>query len=169
MKRRWLILFGMLFPLGCATPDNAKAPSIDLANLQLGSTGLLSQELKLDIKFGNPNDFALPISGLSFTLEVNGRAFAEGLGNQSVTVPRLSYATTQVTGTTNTLSLIRHLMTLGNSDRIDYRLAGTAYVGRLGQNNAVPFERKGSLSILPAPLNLSMGPAGIRTFAPSAQ
>lgn len=169
MRRLWLILFVLVAPLGCATPDNVQPPSIDLANLSLGSTGLLSQELKLDIKIGNPNDFAIPLTGLAFKLEVNGRPFADGLSNNSVTVPRLGYATMQVTGNTNTLSLIRQLMTLGNSDRIDYRLFGTAYGGRLGQSDAMPFDRKGSLSLLPATAGGPGrgGPSGIRMFAPS--
>lgn len=169
MKRVWLLLFVLMALPGCATPDNVQPPSIDLANLRLGSAGLLSQELELDIRIGNPNDFSIPLSGLAFTLEVNGLPFAEGLSNNSVTVPRLGYANTQVTGNTNTLSLLRQLMTLGNSDRIDYRLFGTAYVGRLGQNDGMPFERKGSLSLLPTPQGHSPGPAGIRMFAPSAR
>lgn len=167
MRKVWLIVLMAFIPLGCTTLEDVKPPSIDLANLQMGSAGLLSQELKLRIKIGNPNDFAIPLSGLSFKLEVNGLPFAEGLSNESVTVPRLSYADTRVTGNTNTLTLLRQLMTLGNNDKIDYRLHGTAYVGRLGQNDAIPFERKGTLSLLPAPLGHGAGPGGFRSFAPS--
>jgi LEA14-like dessication related protein len=156
-------------PLGCATPDKVLPPSIDIANLRLESAGLLSQEFMLDIRIGNPNDFAIPLTGLAFKLEVNGRPFAEGLSNNSVTVPRLGYANTQVTGLTNTLSLLRQLMTVGTRDRIDYRLFGTAHMGRLGQNDAVPFDRKGSLSLLPAPPAQSQGRSGVRMFAPSPQ
>jgi len=159
----------LLAPLGCATPDNVLPPSINLTNLQLGSTGLLSQELKLDIKIGNPNDFDIPLTGLSFNLEVNGQPFADGLSNESVTVPRLSYATTRVTGNASTIGLIMQLMTIGRRDKIDYRLFGTTHVGRLGIKDIVPFERKGSLSLLPASLGHSQGPAGIRTFAPIPQ
>lgn len=169
MKRVWLVLFVLMAPQGCATPDNVKPPSITLTNLQLGSTGLLSQELKLFIKIGNPNDFAIPFTGLSFNLEVNGRPFAEGLSNDSVTVPRLGYAAMLVTGNASTLTLIMQLMTVGQRDRIDYRLFGTAHVGQLGLTDTVPFERKGSLSLLPTPLGHSQGPAGIRVFAPLPQ
>lgn len=169
MKKLCLILFMLMAPVGCATPDNVQPPSIDIANLGLGSTGLFSQEFRLDLRIGNPNDFAIPVNGLAFKLEVNGRPFAEGLSNDAITVPRLGYANMQVTGTTNTLSLMRQLMMLGNSDKIDYRLFGTAHVGRLGQNDALPFERKGSLSLLPAPGGQTQGPSGIRMFAPSPQ
>lgn len=163
--KKLLAVLALLVPLGCVTPQDAKPPTIDLENLSLVSTGLLSQELRLHIKIGNPNDFAIPLTGLAFQLEVNGQPFADGLSNQSVTVPRLSYATVPVMGNTNTLSLIRQLMTLGDRDRIDYRLFGTAYVRKLGQNDAVPFQRKGSLSLLPVARGGGTQP-GIRTFAP---
>jgi LEA14-like dessication related protein len=156
-----------LAPLGCATPENVQPPSVNLTNLQLGSPGLLSQALKISVRIGNPNDFDIPLTGLSFNLEVNGQPFAEGLSNESITVPRLGYANLKVDGTASTIGLIMQFMTLGQRDKIDYRLFGRAHVGHLGFKDAVPFERKGSMSILPAPLGHSQGPAGIRMFAPT--
>jgi len=167
MRRLWLILFVLLASPSCATPDNVQPPSIDIAGFRLESAVLLSQEFALDIKLGNPNDLAIPLTGLAFKLGVNGRPFAEGLSNHSVTVPRIAYANTQVTGTTNTLSLLRQIVTVGIKDKIDYRLFGTARVGRLGQNYSVPYDKKSSLSLLPAALGNSQASAGIRMFAPS--
>ena len=167
MKRLLLILCILTGPPGCATPESFQPPSIDIANLKLASTGLFSQELLMDLRIGNPNDFAIPLNGLSFKLDVNGLPFAEGLSNYSVTVPRLSYATVQVNGTTNTLSLMRQLMSLGSSEKIDYRLHGTAHIGHLGQKDTVPFERNGSLSLVPASSGQGRRPSDIRMFAPS--
>lgn len=164
--KKLLAVLALLVPLGCATSEDARPPTIDLENLSLVSTGLLSQKLQLDIKIGNPNDFDIPLTGLAFQLEVNGQPFADGLSNQSVTVPRLSYATVPVVGNTSTLSLLRQLMTLGDSDQIKYRLFGTAYISKLGQNDAVPFQRKGSLSLLPLTQGGGGSRPGIRTFAP---
>jgi LEA14-like dessication related protein len=172
MKRFIAIAFVILFA-GCATVDDAKPPSIQLLNLRLGAGGLLNQELLIEIRIGNPNDFDLPLTGLTFQLDVNGQPFADGLSNTTVTVPRLGYATVPVTGQTNILSVFRQLMFLGKTDRITYRLHGTAYVGRLGINQSVPYERKGELSLLPdsapgAPGNRSPrgGQDGARTLAP---
>ena len=167
MRRLWLILFVLLASPSCATPDNVQPPSFDIASFGLESAVLLSQEFGLDIKLGYSNDLAIPLTGLAFELEVNGRPFAEGLNNHFVTVPRLAYANTQGTGTTNTSSLRRQFMTVGIKDKIDYRRLGTARAGRLGQNDSVPFDRKGSLSLLPAALGNSQASASIRMFAPS--
>lgn len=156
---------------GCATVDDAKPPSIQLSNLRLGAGGLLNQELLIEIRIGNPNDFDLPLTGLTFQLDVNGQPFADGLSNAAVTVPRLGYATVPVTGQTNILSIFRQLMFLSQTDRITYRLHGNAYVGRLGVNRSVPYERKGELSLLPdsepgAPDRGRGGEDGVRTLTP---
>ena len=86
-------------------------------------------------------------------------------------MPRLGYATVPVTGNTNIVSVFRQLMFLGKSDRVTYRLHGNAYVGRLGINQTLPYERKGELSLLPdgsrpAPGGAGPGPGGVRTLAP---
>jgi len=167
MRRLWLILFVLMAPAGCATPEKFEPPSIEIANLELGAGGLFSQQFRLDLRIGNPNDFDIPLNGLAFKLDVNGLPFAEGLSNTTITLPRLGYASLPVTGSTNTLSLVQQLVSLSTRDRIDYRLHGTAHVGRLGHNEPKPFDRKGSLSLLPAPSGRSPGPSGIRMFAPS--
>jgi len=174
MKRFLVLVLGLFCLLiGCATVDNAKPPSIQLSNIRLGNGGLLNQELLIEIRIGNPNDFELPLTGLTFELEVNGQPFADGLSNTAVTVPRLGYATVPVTGNTNILSVFRQLMFLGKSDTITYRLHGTAYVGRLGINSSVPYERKGRLSLqdaLPGQPGKPVPPGGggVRTLAPVA-
>ncbi|MDA0664842.1 MAG: LEA type 2 family protein, partial [Proteobacteria bacterium] len=150
----------------CASIGDVTPPSIQLSNMRLVSAGLLSQELMLQIRIGNPNDFDIPLKGLSFTLDVNGESFAEGLSNESVTVPRLGYATLSVAGSTSTLNLFRQLMALGNSDRIAYRLHGKAYVDGVAGRTPYPFDRKGELT-LPVPTPRQEYPDTERTFVPS--
>ena len=172
--KRFISLAVVILLAACASVDDAKPPSIQLSNLRLGTGGLLNQELLIEIRIGNPNDFELPLTGLTFQLDVNGQPFAEGLSNAAVTVPRLGYATVPVTGSTNIISVFRQLMFLGKSDRITYRLHGEAYVGRLGINQSVPYERKGELSLLPDSTPAvpggrrpnRPGDNGVRTLAP---
>ena len=148
--RRNLLMFSLVFMLGaCASStDDAAPPTVQLTNLQLGSISLLSQELLLDLKVGNPNDFSLPLDGLTFKLEVNGSPFAEGFSDQRVEVPRLGYATVGVTASVGTMSMVNQLMSLGQSDKVDYSISGVAYFGRMGVRRSVPFERAGSLSLM---------------------
>jgi LEA14-like dessication related protein len=131
MRRKWLFLLVLLAPLGCVTPENIQPPSFDVANLRLGSPGLFSQELKIDLKIGNPNDFDIPLTGLAFKLEVNGEHFAEGLSNESVTLPRLGYANVRVTGNANTLSILRQLSPWGPGKRSNTACMATPMWGVL--------------------------------------
>ena len=162
--KRFFALAVCFFLTGCAAVNDAKPPSIRLSNLQIGTAGLLSQELLLDIRIGNPNNFSLPLNGLTFQLDVNGRPFAEGLSNEAIEVPRLGYASVSATGTADTLSILRQLLSISTSDRITYRLHGTAYLGGVGHNRAVPYDRRGEISLLPE--SGSDAKYGLRTFVP---
>ena len=143
-----ILVLGFFFLLiGCASVNDTKPPSIQLSNLRLGNGGLLNQEMLIEIRIGNPNNFELPLTGLTFKLEVNGQPLADGLSNATVTVPRLGYATVPVTGNTNILSIFRQLTFLGKTDKITYRFHGTAYVGRLGVNQSVLCARESELSL----------------------
>ncbi len=166
MKRLAVLVLTCLLT-ACASVGDVTPPTIQLSNLRVVSAGLLSQKLLLEIRIGNPNDFAIPLNGLSFTLDVNGESFAEGLSDETVTVPRLGYATMSVEGSTNTLNLIRQLMALGTSDSIAYRLQGRAYVDGVAGSTPYPFDRQGELTLPTAPAPRGKGPGTERTFVPS--
>ena len=154
---------------GCAAVDNARPPTIELSNIRMEpGGGLLSQQFRLEIRVGNPNDFDLPLTGLTFRLDVNGHEFATGLSNETVTVPRLGYATVPVNGSTSIISIFRQLLTLGDGSRLSYRLHGDAFVATLGNSTRVPYERKGELSLIPdaPPGSGKGGQDGVRTLAP---
>ena len=61
---------------GCASYEPAIPPSIALANVELVRPGLLRQDLVLDLRIGNPNNFDIPIDGLTFRLDIDGQPFA---------------------------------------------------------------------------------------------
>jgi len=149
MPVRFLALALAFLLAACASADKTLPPSVQIVDLRLGHAGLLSQELLIDLRVGNPNDFAIPLRGITFDLDVNGQPFANGLGYAAVDVPRLSYATVPVRGTTDTFGIIRQILALGESDRLSYRIHGIVYIGGLGRNDGVPFERAGELSLLP--------------------
>jgi len=167
VKRLAVVLLSLLLT-ACASVGDVTPPTIQLSNMRLVSAGLLSQELLLQVRIGNPNDFDIPLKGLSFTLDVNGESFAEGLSNETVTVPRLGFATMSVSGSTSTLNLFRQLMALGNSDRIAYRLHGRAYVDGVTGSTPYPFDRRGELTLpAPVPTQRQKYPDTERTLVPS--
>jgi LEA14-like dessication related protein len=71
-----LIGLSALLVLGaCARLGEAEPPQVRLADIRLLEGGLLEQRFRVDLRLGNPNDFDLPLDGLTFELELNDRPF----------------------------------------------------------------------------------------------
>lgn len=149
MRIRIIALALALMLTACAGTGDVLPPTVQISKVRLGSVGLLSQELLIDLRVGNPNGFTIPLRGLTFELDINGSHFASGLGYAAVDLAPLAYADVPVKGNTDVLGIIRQILTLAESDRLTYRVHGRAYIGGLGRHQAVPYERSGELSLLP--------------------
>jgi len=139
-------LAGLL--LGCATADGVIPPNVNLAGIAPEGGTLFEQRFRIDLRVSNPNDFDIPLKGVSFDMAVNGAHFATGLSNQAVKVPRLGSAVVSVQATAGSVDLFRNLLIMSQRGRIDYTIKGTALVGGVMQTT-VPFERGGRLSLIP--------------------
>lgn len=134
---------------GCATHVGGEPPSVTVADLQLVEATLFEQKFALKLRVLNPNDWDIPIDGLSFTLELNGKDFARGVSNKPVVVPRFGEAVidaTAVVGIGGVLRQLNDLMENGTASA-RYRLHGRLHGGGIG---GIPFESSGELK-LPEP------------------
>lgn len=146
MTRRRLLMAAVALALaGCAgLPMNMQPPEVSVADLRLLDVGLFEQRFGLRLRVLNPNDAELPIDGLSFAIELNGKPFAKGVSNQTLTVPRLSEAMLDVEAVSSLTGLLRQFGAMAKrQDRIDYRIHGTLYTGRLF--GGVPFDQRGEV------------------------
>jgi len=146
---KWLWLSLLWLPVACATVDDVKSPIVNLVDMTMGRTGLLSQELILTLRIGNPNDFSIPLEGLALEIDVNGRKLADGLSDRMVTLPRLGFADVEILATASTLGLLREVIALGGTAKLDYGISGTVYVGTPFGRRAVPYDQTGTFSLLP--------------------
>lgn len=144
-RRRVLTAAAALALAGCASlPLNMQPPEVSVSDLRLLDVGLFEQRFGLSLRVLNPNDAEIPIDGLSFTVELNGKPFAKGVSNQAVTVPRLSEAMLEVEAVSSLTGLLRQFGAMAKGqERIDYRIHGTLYTGRLF--GGVPFDQKGEV------------------------
>lgn len=129
---------------GCASWFRAvERPEVYVVHVEpmAGESGLFEQRLKVDLRIRNPNDYDLDVTGVDFHLDVNGNQLARGLGNQSVTVPRLSETMLSVIAATGLMDVVRQVSKLGENQGQDvaYALRGTLYIGH-GWGSRVPFE-----------------------------
>jgi len=130
----------------CVTPQSVEPPRVQLQNVRLLKSVGLVQFVQVDLLVSNPNDFDIPLTGMDFTMKVNGVDFAQGLSNATVTVPRLGRATVPVEVTIKMLTVFNQIQAVSKRGTLDYRLTGKAYLDHV-LLPSVSFDRKGSLSL----------------------
>ena len=130
---------------GCASlPVGLDAPQVSLTDVSLQGGGLFEQRIGLVLRVANPNRRELAIDGMSFELELNGKKFAHGVSDKSLSIPGLGEALVDVSAVTSLGDVLRQLGSLGDRRGIDYRLHGKVLMSGFG---SLPFERKGEVSL----------------------
>lgn len=147
--RAFLLAVALLLLAGCGTAEPVP-PQIRVVDLRLLDSTMFEQRFEINFRIGNPNDFALPLDGLSFDLEVNGETFARGFSNQRVTIPRLGEGNVSVAASTTLFDLLQQLRLLAGRSDVTYRLRGHAYLDSL-ERRTMPYESAGSVRLLPDP------------------
>jgi len=137
-----------LLALACATVGReVMPPDVYVIDIRPLDGTAFEQRMQVDLRVRNPNDFALEIDGVRFDLDLNGRRFARGLGDDRVTVPRLGEARISVVSTTTMMDWVRQFAVLAQPGRkdMDYRLAGRFFLSEAITGH-VDFESGGNLS-----------------------
>ncbi|MBW2270189.1 MAG: LEA type 2 family protein [Deltaproteobacteria bacterium] len=137
----------LAFTFACAgAPHTVEPPDVNLVSVAPEGLTPFEQRMRADLRFSNPNDFALDFDGIRFDLEVNGRPFARGQSGEAFSLPRLGEEIVSVTATSTLGDLVQQLAALGGrkGSGFDYRITGRLYLVGGGQRS-VPFERVGHL------------------------
>ncbi|HEX3208927.1 MAG TPA: LEA type 2 family protein [Geminicoccaceae bacterium] len=121
-------------------------PEVSLAGLGFGEPGLFEQQLRVDLRLRNPNNFDLEIDRVTFNLELNDKPFAHGRANEGLDLPALGETVVPVTINVPTNDLIDRVTELGTEHRLDYRLTGEAELASLFSAR-VPFHKEGKLAL----------------------
>lgn len=130
----------------CVTQQAVDEPRIALQNVRIQKAEGLVQHLQVDLLVSNPNDFDIPLTGLDFTLAINGKEFASGLSNRRVTIPRLADAVVPVEVTVSLVSLFQVLQAARGARSLDYAIAGNIHLDHV-MLRTVPFDKTGSLAM----------------------
>jgi len=125
-------------------------PRVTLTSIQPKDMTLLEQRYSLQLRVMNPNDVAIPVEGLSYALEINGREFAYGVSNVTVSIPPFGEALLDVEVVSNLLNIMQQVQEMQGEqhDSLSYRLSG-----KINLDNSparLPFEYEGELKYLPA-------------------
>jgi LEA14-like dessication related protein len=141
-----LIIISSLL-LGCASLSRYKeTPSINLVSLNLLESTLFEQRYQLKFRIQNPNAVSMPVTGMNFTLEINGKKFMTGLSNQEASIPAYSDSVIAATGSTTLFGIARQIQGMKDNEKATfaYRLSGK--LGIQNQAFAIPFDVNGTFS-----------------------
>jgi LEA14-like dessication related protein len=148
----FLFVVVFFFP-GCASwLIRGEPPEVLVTNVTPLDATLFEQRLRVDLRVRNPNDFDYHLTGIDFTLNLNGKRLARGLGSREVTVPRLGDAVMTIDTTTSTLDIVRQLLEFSQKQDLAYDIKGVLHStdGRLPFTNAGTLVEPGMFSGSPA-------------------
>jgi LEA14-like dessication related protein len=140
--------------VGCASwLMKGEPPEVLVTNVTPLEGTAFEQRLQVDLRIRNPNDFDLLATGIDFTLNLNGKRLARGLGNTAITVPRLSDAVVSIQTSTSTFDVVRQLLSFSQAEGLSYDITGRLHLkdGRLPFDNSGTLLEKGQLSGAPTP------------------
>lgn len=137
------LVLALLLAGGCA--GIAQKPKLDVSIAELGPAqfGVLEQTYSLKLRVQNPNPVDISTDGLSFSIDINGKPFARGVSNQSITIPRLGEAMVDVTAVSDLSGLIQQMRSLEGAatSGLRYRLIGRFF----SAEKPFPFNYSGSI------------------------
>jgi LEA14-like dessication related protein len=151
---RSLPCFLLAAVVGCAAWFvKGEPPEVLVTNITPLEGTAFEQRLQVDLRIRNPNDFDLLLTGIDFTLNLNGKRLARGLGNTAITVPRLSDAVVSVQTSTSTLDVVRQLLSFSQTQDLSYDITGRLHLkdGHLPFDTSGILLEKGQLSGAPSP------------------
>lgn len=146
------LLAGMAMTLvvACAgVVPRPEPPNVTLSGLALEEFGLVEQRYRLRLRIQNPNAVELPISGMAFSLDLNGVEFAHGASAEIQPIPAFGERLVDIPVTGSLMGILRQLQMLGGGiERITYRLTGKIVLTRHAIE--MPFDYRGSIDLAPA-------------------
>jgi LEA14-like dessication related protein len=143
-----LLAAAALAVAGCSTLGyKFEAPQLTVVQVQLVKGDLLQQNLRVRLHVRNPNRRELPVSSITYDLEVAGEKFAHGESERDFVVPALGETEFDVSVTANAAGVLLRLATGGvRGDALDYRLFGKVNL-KSGLLRSLPFEQRGKVNL----------------------
>ena len=138
-----LMLFLSIALAACA--PKFERPNLSVVGIEMQGGNFLQQNFLVKFQVQNPNDRALPVSGLHAELNVGGQRIASGVSNRAFVVPPMGQSEFDMTITANMAAAVLQLANR-HADSIDYEVTGAANLD-LPFLHDLPFHQTGSFSL----------------------
>ena len=132
--------------VSCATTPKMEPLDVSLSDITPGQMDILEQQYQVKLRVQNPNNFDIPLEGVAYQIELNDKAFAKGVGQQSVTVPKFGEAVLDVTAVSSLSGVLAQLsqLTQGTPEKLRYRVKGKLY---RADGTSIPFDQLGEIQL----------------------
>jgi LEA14-like dessication related protein len=140
------VVLAALTLAGCS--PKLVSPRLSIVDVETLKSSLWEQHLRVHIRVENPNNRALPVSELSYSIEVAGQELAHGAANAGFIVPALGETEFATDVSANVAGALLTLLSRGHdaNDAIDYRILGKVALAD-GFVRSIPFEHSGAFKL----------------------
>lgn len=142
-----ILLVMMLALVGCSTlGSRLEQPTLKVTSIALGDGHALSQGFRIGLLVTNPNGVDLPVTGMHYTLSLNGQKILSGANNTIPTLVAYSETPVMIEATADILAVARLVRSLTLADeQVNYQLA--TKLGLSGWRLPVTIRQTGQLSL----------------------
>lgn len=149
---QWLAVASAAAVGACAgMPTQLLAPEVSVRNVALGKFDLSGLDVRVDLRVKNPNDLALPLTGIEYGLILQKVKVAEGRQARSVTLPALGETDLPLNLTINLLSTATQLVPLFMNRRTAPKTLSYQVDGRVKLDwwymPSIPFNKMGEVPL----------------------
>ena len=130
-RARWLFITWAVCLAACSLmAPKFERPTLSVIGIEMVSGNLLQQNFRVKFNIQNPNDRAVPVSGLHASLSVGGEHIAQGQNDHAFVVPARGDSDFDMMITANmALALLKLANRMDqHADSIDYDVSGSASI-----------------------------------------
>jgi LEA14-like dessication related protein len=144
--RVWACAVTLAVLAGCATTPKMEPLGVTLSDIVPAQMGILEQQFQVKLRVQNPNNFDIPLEGVSYRIDLNGKPFAKGVGKQSVTIPKFGEEVLDVTAVSGLSGVLAQFAQLqkGPPEKLSYRVKGTLF---RTDGSSIPFDQVGEVDL----------------------
>jgi len=148
MRSAALLLLACTLGACSSIVPRLEAPHLSITNVELLSGTVWEQRLRVHLRVENPNDRALPVAALVYTIEVAGQELARGAANESFIVPANGESEFATDVTANMAGALVAILGRGGgkNQAIDYHISGKVTLAG-GFVHSIPFDHSGTFKL----------------------
>lgn len=134
----WLLASVAALNFGCVTAPDQEALDVTLVNLAGRNATVWETEAVVTVRLQNPTPNDITVSGAVHKIYLNGTYVGQGLSSESVTVPRLSTTTQNITVHLKNFTVLRKVIGMQETRMAAYKVQSKIY-GSLGGGRSRSF------------------------------